>query len=1080
MADAPTIARAPFPAGGGAVGALVGARDWSLTPLGAIDGWPPALRSVVNLVLNAPQAMVVLWGPDLVQIYNDAYAALCGPKHPAALGQRTRDCWPDGWAVNAPVYDAVLQGGTRSFTDQPMSITRDGHAGDAYFDLNNSPLHDEDGRVAGVLVTLSETTQRVLADRRFAFERERQARMFEQAPGFIAMLRGPDHVFEVANAAYRQLVGHRDVVGLALREALTEVEGQGFIDLLNHVMATGEPYSGRSVPISLQAFPGAPVEHRFLDFIYQPVIDANGAVTGIFIEGSDVTDRVRVNADLRLSEGRYRQIVEGAEDFAIVSLDDAGIISDWNTGAENILGWTRDDAAGQPFALIFTPGDVAAGVPDAEMARALKDGRAVDERWHLKRDGSRFWGSGLTMRLDGGGYLKMFRDRTAEHLSEAALQASEERFRLMADVAPHIMWITDGDGQNAFFNKRFEEYTGSPWAPTAGEIAAGSLHPDDAAPTMAAFNAARAPGGVFEVEHRIRSVTGEYRWFLVRGEALRNPDTQDVIRWYGASVDINDRREAEAALRDSEARLRALNAGLEAEVAARTALRTRTWEISPDLLSVISFVDARFEQVNPAWETVLGWQTADLQGQPFAGFIHPDDLARSMDGYDKLRRGEPVVNFQNRYRHKDGSWRWLSWVAVPEGDRLYSSTRDVTAARLQAEALAEAEEALRQSQKMEAVGQLTGGLAHDFNNLLAGISGSLELIGKRITQGRVAEVDRYVAGAQESAKRAAALTHRLLAFSRRQTLAPKPTDAGLLVAGMEDLIRRTVGPESKIDCVRGADLWAVEVDPNQLENALLNLAINARDAMPDGGRITIETANRDLDGREANEHGLPPGQYVALRVSDTGTGMATEVIARAFDPFFTTKPIGSGTGLGLSMVYGFARQSGGQARIRSQVGQGTTVSLYLPRYHGDANLAEARATPAFDGAALRAHGGTVLVIDDEPLVRMLVVDALTELGCVAVEAPDGAQGLALLGSLSRVDLLITDVGLPGGLNGRQVADAARAMRPGLPVLFITGYAETSVLSHGDLDPGMHIVTKPFGVDDIGQRIRAILAETSAD
>ncbi len=1077
MADGVELSHIPFPAGGGATGALIRTLDWPLTPLGAIDGWPASLRAVVSLVLGSPLAMLVLWGPDLVQVYNDAYAVLCGTKHPRALGQTQRDCWPEVWEFNAPIFEAVRDGETRSFANQSFTIERHGYSEDTWFDLVYSPLREEGGGIAGVLVTVVETTERVLADRRIASERERLARMFEQTPGFIVMLRGPDHVFEVANAACRQFIGREDVVGKPAREVLPDVVEQGFIDLLDHVVATREANTGRGVPISFQPVPGGSVEQRFMDYIVQPLIDAGGVVDGVFVQGTDVTDRVRIDAELRASESRYRQIVEGAEDFAIVAMDGQGMIADWNRGAERILGWMREEAVGQPFRLFFTPEDVAGRVPESEITRAQSDGRAVDERWHLKRDGSRFWGSGLTMRLDDGGFLKMFRDRTAEHEAEAALRASEERFRLMADVAPHIMWITEGNGRSTYFNKRWEEYTGGGWPPTAEETAATMLHPDDAAPTMAAFNAARAPGGVFEVEHRIRSKSGEYRWFLVRGEALRDPDTQDVIRWHGASVDIHDRREVEAALRHSEGQLRALNADLEAEVAARTAERTRTWEVSPDLLSVTGLADACFEQVNPAWEAVLGWRAAELQGRPFADFIHPDDLARSMEAFGQLRHGEPVLNFENRYRCKDGSWRWLSWVAVPEGGRLYSSTRDVTAAREQSEALAEAEEALRQSQKMEAVGHLTGGLAHDFNNLLAGISGSLELIGKRISQGRVAEVDRYLVGARDSTTRAAALTHRLLAFSRRQTLAPKPTAAGLLVAGMEDLIRRAVGPEIEIECVLGKDVWAVEVDPNQLENALLNLAINARDAMPDGGRITIETANRDLDGRGATVPGLPPGQYLALRVSDTGTGMAPEVIARAFDPFFTTKPIGLGTGLGLSMVYGFARQSGGQARIHSKVGQGTTVSLYLPRYLGDAEPVETEAAAVPDEAARVSHGETVLVIDDEPLVRMLVVDALTEMGYVAIEAPDGTEGLKVLRSKARVDLLVTDVGLPGGLNGRQVADAARSLRPGLPVLFITGYADTALLGHGHLDPGMHIVTKPFGVDDVGRRIRAILAGT---
>ena len=383
------------------------------------------------------------------------------------------------------------------------------------------------------------------------------------------------------------------------------------------------------------------------------------------------------------------------------------------------------------------------------------------------------------------------------------------------------------------------------------------------------------------------------------------------------------------------------------------------------------------------------------------------------------------------------------------------------------------EAALRQSQKMEAVGQLTGGLAHDFNNLLTGVIGSLELLQTRVAQGRVTEVDRYVNAAQGAAKRAAALTHRLLAFSRRQTLDPKATDMNRLVAGMEELIRRTVGPEIALETVASGGLWSTLVDPGQLENALLNLCINARDAMAGSGRLTVETANRWLDERAARERELPPGQYVSLCVSDNGAGMPPDVIARAFDPFFTTKPIGQGTGLGLSMIYGFVRQSGGQVRIYSEVGQGAMVCLYLPRHLGEAAPAEA---PAGRSDLPRAgRDETVLVVDDEPTVRMLVTEVLGDLGYVAIEAADGAAGLKVLQSDVRIDLLVTDVGLPGGMNGRQVADAARIIRPLLKVLFITGYAENAVLSHGHLDPGMHVLTKPFGIDVLAGRIRELIA-----
>jgi len=386
---------------------------------------------------------------------------------------------------------------------------------------------------------------------------------------------------------------------------------------------------------------------------------------------------------------------------------------------------------------------------------------------------------------------------------------------------------------------------------------------------------------------------------------------------------------------------------------------------------------------------------------------------------------------------------------------------------------ANVEDELRQAQKMEAVGQLTGGLAHDFNNLLTGITGSLELLETRLAQGRLDDVKRYIDAAQGASRRAAALTHRLLAFSRRQTLEPKSINANRLIAGMEELVRQTVGPAVVVEVAPANGLWNTLVDPNQLENALLNLCINARDAMPGGGRLTIETGNKSLDARAARDHDLPPGQYVSLCDSDSGTGMSAEVIARAFDPFFTTKPLGEGTGLGLSMIYGFVRQSGGLARIYSEPGQGSMVCLYLPRHLGADDSADEPVERVAPPLAAQP-GQTVLVVDDEPTVRMLVAEVLESLGYIAIEASDGAAGLKVLQSDARLDLLITDVGLPGGLNGRQVADAGRRMRPGLKVLFITGYAETAVLSHGHLDPGMHVLTKPFAIDRLAKRIKELI------
>jgi signal transduction histidine kinase/ActR/RegA family two-component response regulator len=397
---------------------------------------------------------------------------------------------------------------------------------------------------------------------------------------------------------------------------------------------------------------------------------------------------------------------------------------------------------------------------------------------------------------------------------------------------------------------------------------------------------------------------------------------------------------------------------------------------------------------------------------------------------------------------------------------------DVTERVRSEEALAQAQDALRQAQKMEAVGQLTGGLAHDFNNLLAAIGGSLQVLKAKLARGESDGLARYVEMGERSVQRAAALTHRLLAFSRRQTLDPQPTDVNRLVRGMEELVRRTVGPAVALEVDAADGLWPTRIDAPQLENSLLNLCINARDAMlPDGGRLTIATTNLRLVGTAARELRLPEGDYVCIAVTDTGAGIAKEDLARIFDPFYTTKPLGQGTGLGLSMVYGFVNQSGGQVQVESEPGRGTTMRLVLPR----SLLPPGRRSqePAV-AAPVRGDGQTVLLVEDEATLRELLAEALGEAGYRVLAAADGAQALKLLQGPQRVDLLLTDVGLPGGLNGRQVADAGRSLRPGLQVLFVTGYAEKAALGEGLLEPGMQVLAKPFELAELARRVKAMV------
>jgi signal transduction histidine kinase len=391
--------------------------------------------------------------------------------------------------------------------------------------------------------------------------------------------------------------------------------------------------------------------------------------------------------------------------------------------------------------------------------------------------------------------------------------------------------------------------------------------------------------------------------------------------------------------------------------------------------------------------------------------------------------------------------------------------REQVAQRVKAEA------ALRQAQKMEAIGQLTGGIAHDFNNILQGILGSLALLQRSLRLGRNDEVERFIGSAVASANRAAGLTHRLLAFARRQPLNPTIVNINQLVETMMDLIRHTVGEAITVSAFAAPALWPTRCDANQLESAILNLAINARDAMPGGGRLTIETKNANLETAMAAQMDLTPGQYVCLDVSDTGTGMAPDVVAQAFEPFFTTKPTGKGTGLGLSMIYGFARQSEGYAKIYSEEGHGTTVKLYLPRFEGVGQAGQAETPP--ETVLPVRNGDVILVVEDDLTVRSLVIEVLKDLGYRAIEAVDGPSGLAVLQSDQRVDLLITDIGLPG-LNGRQVADGGRAIRPGLKVLFMTGYAENAAKANGFLEPGMQLITKPFNLDFLMVRIKEMI------
>src|SRR5476649_2386088 len=933
-------ASADFLAGGGEMGALTRAHDWSSSPLGKPETWPQSLRTAVRILLNTNHPMFIWWGPDLIQFYNDAYRQTMGPeRHPSALGQGGRECWAEIWDIIGPQIEQVMSGGGATWHEnQLVPVTRHGRLEQVYWTYGYSPIDEDDG-IGGVLVVCRDVTRDYLAA---AVSREREAE-------------------------------------------LARVQQIGRIGGLEVDLRTG--FRNRRSPEYL--------------LIHGLPPDAANESHEDWVQRVHPEDRVA-------TERKFRDAVVG-----------------------DVREYTVQYRIIRPS--------------DGEM-------RWISVKSTIERDEN-----GSAIRLIGA-----HSDITEQVEAEQALRQSEEEFRTLAEAVPHHVWTARPDGLLNWFNPRVYEYAGSGPGELDGEKWGQIVHPEDVPGAVAAWTKAIGSGEAYEVEFRLRRADGAYRWYLARAVPARD-EQGNIIRWIGTNTDVHDQKLIAGELAE-------LNATLAQRVEEKTRERDRIWNVSQDLL-VVAYRSGVWRTVNPAWIRTLGWSEAELLGRTSEWLEHPDDGGLTRAQVNNLIRGDLTVRFESRFRHKDGSYRWLSWTGVPDQDRIYAVARDVTAEKAAAERLKATEEALLQSQKMEAVGQLTGGIAHDFNNLLTGIVGSLDLLQTRLNQGRTDNFARYINAAMTSANRAAALTHRLLAFARRQPLIPKGVEVNQLVVSLEDLLRRTMGETIDLQISVKDDLWFTLCDPNQLESALLNLAINARDAMPDGGKLTISTKNARLDGVTADTPALLPGDYICIDVTDTGTGMSAEVAGRAFDPFFTTKPIGQGTGLGLSMIYGFTRQSNGHATIESRLGQGTSVKLYLPRHHGDVAAEQASAVKAAEHAAT---GETVLVVEDEPVVRAVILEMLEEQGYRTLEAVDGPSGLRILRANARIDLLVTDVGLPG-MNGRQLADQARESRPGLKILFITGYAESVAIADGFLQPGMEMITKPFDLGNLSRRVRAMVS-----
>ncbi|MDB5848023.1 MAG: multi-sensor hybrid histidine kinase [Rhodoferax sp.] len=1150
----------------------IAAFDWSQTPLGAIGGWPPPLRTAVSFVCRSPVAMTLLWGREGILVYNQAYAVIAADKHPAALGQSALNVWPEVADFNRINIDSLMAGEAISYKDVRLVLQRHGALAEAWFDLDYSPVFDEAGRPAGGIALVVETTQRVATARRLEEERARFVELFEQAPSFMAVLRGPDHRIELANPGYNKLVGHRPVLGRTVAQALPDAAAQGYIGLLDTVFRTGQAFTGSGAKYAVQAEPNGPVNERYVDFVYQPIKNAAGEVTGIFVEGVDVTDRVVAEAEVRESNTRNRQILDSAIDYAIIATDVHGHVTRWNEGARRTLGWTEDEMLGQDASRFFTPEDLAAGRIRVEMETALARGVANDERWHLRKSGERFWASGemTLLRGDGGvpvGFVKVLRDRTEQHRAAAALRQSEKRlhraqeaggvgtfaidlsnqmlygtrqfyrifgvpeservpaaiiealvvpedkllrsdaarrhseaapldveyrirrgndgalrwiarkaeferdgagkvarmvgvvqditerratqqalvdseaqFRTFAQSLPNHVWTAPPDGLLDWFNDQVYEYSGVERGTLDGAAWADLLHPDDLLAARAMWQQCLTSGALYEAEFRLRRADGAYRWHLARALPLRSGDGGDggdggITRWIGTNTDIHERRLAQV---------------------ESTRDRDRIWTLSQELMLICDF-EGVIAAVNPSATRLLGWTADEMVGHVLADFIHPDDVADTAAEMGQLAEGITTLAFENRYRAKDGSYRLLSWTAVPDRGHVHAVARDVTRERA-------AEEALSQSQKLEAIGQLTGGVAHDFNNVLAVIKASMELLRRQHLAADKRE--RFMDAISNAVERATRLTGQLLAFARRQALQPEVFDAGHNTRAVSEMIASLTGSRIEIDLRLAAQPCYVLADPTQFDTALINLAVNARDAMPGGGRLTLHVAAAD----EIAAHGaLPPvaGDYVAVSISDTGTGIAPEHLAQIFEPFFTTKGIGQGTGLGLSQVFGFAKQSGGDIRVASVPGQGSRFTLYLPRAPRPGTAAETRT----EGRLTPAGGGCVLVVEDNPDVAASVELTLQELGYTTVLTSSAEAALEVLrAEADRFVAVFTDVVMTG-MSGVELGHAVRRLYGALPVLLSTGY---SYVLAQQSDHGFALLQKPYSIEELGSTLAQVI------
>lgn len=912
--------------------------DWSLTSLGAPATWPQALRTMVHMAMMTRHPVFIFWGPEHLCLYNDAYSASIGAeKHPSILGKSGLSAWQEIWHIIGPQIELVMRGdGATWHENQLVPIIRHGELQDVYWTYSYAPIHDDSAQngVGGVLVLCTETTELVLARRRLADERQRLNELFERAPIFMALLQGPTHVIELANPAYLSLVQRSDVIGKPVAEALPEAASQGYLAILDDVYRTGNPYLGTTSEYR-GSTPTAPA--RYLDFVYQPIAEEDGNIGGIFVVGTDVTDRV------------------------------------------------------------------------------------------------------VALR---------------------SLERNEELLRLATDAADIGFWDVDLVRDTLFWPDRVKAMFGiAPGAAVSLEDFYGGLHPQDKASVAAAFAAAVDPAerALYDVEYRtVGRDDGVTRWLAARGRGIF--DDGRCVRVVGSVLDITKRKH-------DEQRLQALHETLERRLQEYLAEKKLLADIVDGTDAFVQVADANFNwlAINRAsaneFERIFGRRPAVglnmltlLEDMP----AHRDAVRqvwqRALSGEDFVE----VSEFGDEALDRRSYEMRFRPLRDEQGNLIgaYQFVYDVTERLVSERRLAEAEAALHQAQKMEAVGQLTGGIAHDFNNLLQALGSSFELLRRKPND--LALVSKLAERGVGTVRKASRLTSQLLTFSRHQALDFRPVQLKSTVGGIEELLRTTVGSSVRLSIGQIDDADWVYADGTQLEMAILNLAINSRDAMPAGGELRLSVRSSNTSG------------CLDIVVEDTGLGMSSEVASRAFDPFFTTKELGKGSGLGLSQVYAMATKGGGTAKVSSTPGHGTSVILTLKR-------AEPVASPSpADLVSLAKESGIlglVLVVDDDVAVRQNLVAELQSLGHQVAEAGDGEAALQLIHE-HPVDVVLLDFAMPG-MNGAQVARLARDAKPNLGIVFMSGYSDTEAISAA-VGQGAVLLRKPFDLRTLHERIQSSL------